>query len=434
MLIYNYKKEFFGIDEDDLTAFGFATLDDFYKEAKDFADLFVKTPGYIHNFAHVHWIDYITCDESGIKPKAIINVKGKNFTTAIRVKTIYLADSPTEKAYIIELSDIVTSSYSQTEKKQTHVTQTPTQKVTLEEPKVQKENVDEIKIPEVKVENKDEYSDLLIKPVQKQHIESKNEPLHEVKKIDDTKVEEQFANYIYNPQVASHELGLPIDLIEEFIQDFIAQAYNFRNGFYDSLNARNLNNLKIQSHKLKGVAANLRIEDALDVLTTINSSDNYEKIATNLDKLYRIIDKLSGKSTVETVQDIVKDTKEDVNDNDDFVLSIKEHDSDISFLYDKKVVADEIGLDLGSFEQLFDEYLKESKEQASSISKLIDENDLTTCKSIATKLKGMSENMRVHILDNDLQSIINAKDTIGLSNIGEDIISKLNILSNIENN
>ena len=42
--------------------------------------------------------------------------------------------------------------------------------------------------------------------------------------------------------------------------------------------------------------------------------------------------------------------------------------------------------------------------------------------------------MRVHILDNDLQSIINAKDTIGLSNIGEDIISKLNILSNIENN
>ena len=28
-------------------------------------------------------------------------------------------------------------------------------------------------------------------------------------------------DYVYNPQVASDELGLPVDLIEEFIGDFI---------------------------------------------------------------------------------------------------------------------------------------------------------------------------------------------------------------------
>ena len=66
MLIYNYKKEFLGIDENDLTALGLSNLADLRAEAADFADLFVKTPGFIHNFKHVHWIDYIVCNTDGI--------------------------------------------------------------------------------------------------------------------------------------------------------------------------------------------------------------------------------------------------------------------------------------------------------------------------------------------------------------------------------
>jgi len=53
MLIYNYQKEFLGIDEKDLKTLGFNSLSELRAEVTDFADLFVKTPGYVHNFQHV---------------------------------------------------------------------------------------------------------------------------------------------------------------------------------------------------------------------------------------------------------------------------------------------------------------------------------------------------------------------------------------------
>lgn len=97
MLIYNHKKEFLGIDEGYLKALGLSSLAELQNEADDFADLFVKTPGYIHNFKHVHWIDYITCNDSGIDSKVVINVKGKNYTTPIEIQTLYLTQNPSEK-------------------------------------------------------------------------------------------------------------------------------------------------------------------------------------------------------------------------------------------------------------------------------------------------------------------------------------------------
>jgi len=59
MLIYNFQKEFLGIDAKDLQELGYHDLSSLRSEVTDFADLFVKTPGYIHNFQHVHWIDFI---------------------------------------------------------------------------------------------------------------------------------------------------------------------------------------------------------------------------------------------------------------------------------------------------------------------------------------------------------------------------------------
>ena len=74
MLIYNYKKEFLGIDEADLEALGLNNLEELRSESADFADLFVKTPGHIHNFKHVHWIDYVT-NKDGAEAKVIIHIK-----------------------------------------------------------------------------------------------------------------------------------------------------------------------------------------------------------------------------------------------------------------------------------------------------------------------------------------------------------------------
>ncbi len=110
--------------------------------------------------------------------------------------------------------------------------------------------------------------------------------------IDELKVD---PSYRFDPTVAANELGLPVDLIEEFIGDFIQQSHDFKEELFDAAAKGDMNNLKILSHKLKGVAANLRIEDAFECLAIINTSDDIIQIEANLKYFYAIIDKLEGK-------------------------------------------------------------------------------------------------------------------------------------------
>ncbi|MBW6487771.1 Hpt domain-containing protein [Sulfurimonas sp.] len=527
MLIYNHKKEFLGIDESDLKALGLSNLTDLSAEAKDFADLFVKSPGFIHNFKHVHWIDYITCNDTGVDSKAIINVKGKGYTTNIEVRTIFLTDNPTKKAYIIEFSGLRGISRAQEEKLVGSVAQKPTPTDSKYEnlsPNIVKDiyedeshepsaglEIDLDKRLDRDVEIEEEKHDLAVAP---QVLEKKEKPkpvLEEsLKKPLAPKIEQKeddqspFAHYVYDPAVASSDLGLPVDLVEEFIQDFIAQAESFKKDLYDSASSRNMDHLKIQSHKLKGVAANLRIEDALDALTIINSSDDDNEIKTNLDRLYRIISRLSNKEDVVVQSVAVTEKPKEVEE--DFILSFKDEsfvptkkadkiktapaleidDSDVpasidipeladdDFLkhdaiakkyedeaeseellllsdsiesaqdeikeevensvlhYDKKKIAHDIGLDLGSFNELFEDYLNETKELAKSMNTSVEKNDLYGCRSAAIKLKGMSENMRIHDFDSSLEAIINSSDMSGVEDFVRSVTSKLNLISKAE--
>lgn len=518
MLIYNHKKEFLGIDESYLKALGLSSMAELQNEADDFADLFVKTPGYIHNFKHVHWIDYITCSDGGIDPKVIINVKGKNYTTSIDIKTIYLIDNPSEKAYRINLPSIRTLLGAQSEQISAELAKKPLskEKTPLEElyhspitsqvsepktsfdpyepdldelesaPKEEFQKIDLEKTLSLDVEMEEDEHDFEPEPVfdeSKKPAEKKPE-----KEIVESEDESPFANYIYNPKTASEELGLPIDLVEEFIQDFIAQANSFKKDLFESAKNGDLDNLRIQSHKLKGVAANLRIEDALDALSKVNTLEDYGMIKKNLDRLYRIIDKLSKTDNPvanETPIDAQKKTEQELDD--DFVLSIKEDTpapslviddsqvpdsieipelADDDFLaqdvttddddiineelstlqeaedafeesalgakssYNKNQIANEMGLGIESFNELFEDYINEAKVLCDSMIESANKENSDACKAAAVKLRGMNENMRIHDFDDELKGIISSTDSTTLSTLVEKIVSKLNLISN----
>lgn len=529
MLIYNHKKEFLGIDESDLKTLGLSSIADLRAEVADFADLFVKSPGYIHNFKHVHWIDYITCNDSGVDSKAIINVKGKSYSTSIDIKTIYLVDSP-QKAYIIELPNIKALSQAQNEKIALSAAQkqdealkeplTPTKAAPKDDvtherlnPNIVKDIYEEdthelgfdVGKP-LEVEIEEEKKEVVTAPVVEKEKPVIKEPVKKqiVEKKEEHKEEDPFADYIYDPHVASEDLGLPIDLVEEFIQDFIAQANSFKNDLYESAKTGSSDNLKIQSHKLKGVAANLRIEDALDALSIINSSSNDDEIIANLDRLYRIINKLGNKENTvvkaevsagkpkEVEEDLVLSFKDEsfspakkadkqkdlstieIDDSqvpdsidmpeladDEFlkqkpIVEIDEDmmiDEDLPLLsesesvlqdkvneeiqesvlhYDKKKIAHDIGLDIDSFNELFEDYLSETKELTESMSSSIEKNDLYACKNTAIKLKGMSENMRIHDFDSSLEAIINSADANSAKPFVKSVLSKIDLISKTE--
>jgi len=340
MLIYNFEKNFLGIDEHDLRVLGFQDFASLRAEAADFADLFVKTPGYIHNFKHVHWIDFIACAESNEDSKVIIHANNRTFKCTLDLKTIYLIDNPSAKAFTITLqnlrelnnnenkdisNDILekpTSINTQEAVAIDIISKTPTtvkpvkkdpyeinieedafdqptesgiiddiyeendvvELDTTEETELDTEDLQVDEEPEIETAENDFELDIdVYQTVAKEEEEEEEEPYE--------------SSYIYDPNVASNELGLPVDLIEEFIQDFITQAKEFKDDLYLASETSDIDKLKIQSHKLKGVAANLRIEDAFNVLTVINSSTDINEIQKNLNIFYKIIANLAGEKS-----------------------------------------------------------------------------------------------------------------------------------------
>lgn len=273
MLIYNHDKEFLGITEDDLKTFGFSDFEEFKNLTNDFADLFIKSTGYIYNFNHIHWIDYISCCGDNSEQKAIVGVKEKEYAVSITINTIYLMQEPLLKAYGVNLTPLSPSTQQSV---------------------IQKTEEQSRAVPHVA------ERDLAFDIPHKEAIDTSSDE-KEMHKFDDSKSHkdgDRFDNYVYNLQKASDTLGLPVDLVAEFIEDYTTQANSFKEKLYLSLKNGDLTTLKTEAHKLIGVAENLKIEHALDVLGKISKSQNIEDLGLYLDKYFQIIDELSNKKEV----------------------------------------------------------------------------------------------------------------------------------------
>ncbi len=407
MLLYNQRKEFVGIDADDLSSLGFSNINELLSESNDFADLFVKKPGYIHNFKNFSWIDFILHSETG-ESKAIIHAKGKNYSCLLHVANFHFvseeggfgivikklrklsgaedaqASKSVEESGGIQPSAVTTPvttpaastitppSFEQESPslgEETSSFEKPSLDISLadmqlDEPydhnftpedeselpnfgeDLELSEPDLLDIPEVQdidlgLETlEDENYDLsmenefgapvdLDQPLNKEDFSTDfdeqalndeyplpvEEPVQEEAPMlgDYVTSGSSAANgnhlselvssgtYQYNPQVAADELGLPVDLIEEFIGDFIDQSHEFHYDLFASVNGSDFDNVQILSHKLKGVAANLRVEDAFDTLSVVNTSKDTEEVLANLNQFYKIIAKLEGKEIEEPV-------------------------------------------------------------------------------------------------------------------------------------
>jgi HPt (histidine-containing phosphotransfer) domain-containing protein len=477
MLIYNFKKEFIGIDEEDLSLLGFKNLEELNMHSPDFADLFVKTPGYIHNFKHLHWIDYIISAESSKDSKVIIRTNNNDYTCNLDIKTLYLVDNPSSKAYLINLVNLRVLSDDTVEQtvieiEEPHISEPEVVDEINSEPEVDTEIADETNsepeeesavqddivsedVIDETIPNNDESSQITTeeKVPQETPMESKLDDYFKIdldmddvqeKEVDEKKLQEKKISrdeksipaqkvYIYDPHVASSSLGLPIDLIKEFLEDFIAQADEFKDKIYKSINELNMIETKSLCHKLKGVAANLRIEDALEVLTVANTSNNFDEIKLNIDKFYKIMSTLSvGESFDSTQEDsapakveekIIQDDDDDydeslfINFDEDTTKPVEEE----IIKYDKTLAAKEIGIEDEFFNELLSDYTKDSMILIDSINEAIQNGDSTLWKKSAHTLKGMSDNMRIKHFMQELDELIKTDD----AKIAKETIDKI---------
>jgi len=113
------------------------------------------------------------------------------------------------------------------------------------------------------------------------------------------------------------------------------------------------------------------------------------------------------------ISTILPETKEPLEflieedlDFDDIDLDFDDEDLLNTIEYSKESIAKSIGLDLETFNELFKEYLRESRNSLYLITEAINVQDYSTSKKEAIKLKGMSDNMRIPSVSCELNSII----------------------------
>jgi len=479
MIIYNANKEFLGIDEADLKALGYSNLASLQAESTDFADLLVKTPGHVHNFKHVHWIDFVLCAKSTQESRAIIHANEKNFKVILEVKTIYLSDAPSSKAYIIILNNLKNLSSEERsnisselkERVAPHTTQIPLNEpittTIIEDPySIIEEDEDNQVVVDIYEANEEELANIGKAEVEEQKfaIALEEEPHETTQEVDLDEFESN--EFIFDPQKTAEILEMPLSLIEEFVEDFIAQAKEFKKSLYDAEAEEDLTNLQAYSHKLKGVAANLRIEHALEILTKINKAKDFTTSKKDLDAFYFIIEKLSQgeqelqETNIPKIDDPLDDAIDINLEEENEVLEIIEDDFDLVEIdddldspeeipeeliisddieivdddlieltekieedklvieesqevpfYNKVSIASDIGLDKSSFDELFSDYINESQNLIATIDDAISNEDDKSWKMAAIKLKGMSDNMRINNFITDLETLIITQDS-----------------------
>ncbi len=353
MLLYNDQYEFIGINEEGLRLLNYGSLDELLHVCSDVADLFANEPGYIHNFKNFKWIDFLLHADSDAS-SAIVHGKGRTFSCQLHVTPFYLCNTPTSPGYSVEMLHV--KNLSGEEFKPQSITPKPTPEPFFTPPITHREEPSAplpdythltptqlseptvFDIPDIEPSSLDDLIDLVPPPAAAKAAVSHEAP--KVGTVHYTPEEQAYlshlkidGNYRFDPQVAANELGLPVDLIEEFIGDFIQQAYAFKEDLFTAALKGDFNNLHILSHKLKGVAANLRVEDALETLTIINASTEIGEIEANLKHFYTIIAKLEGKEPLGQSQPTPEVPKTEsvqpsLESDDIYAFDLKRHDAE----------------------------------------------------------------------------------------------------------
>lgn len=82
----------------------------------------------------------------------------------------------------------------------------------------------------------------------------------------------------FDPNVAAESLGLPTELISEFVVDFIEQAQEGKDIFDVAYANQDIKTIQENAHKLKGAAANLRIEPLATKLEELQHNSDMQEV------------------------------------------------------------------------------------------------------------------------------------------------------------
>jgi len=93
-------------------------------------------------------------------------------------------------------------------------------------------------------------------------------------------------HFDFRLEEAAEDLSLPVDLIEEFVNDFIDQAIEEKETFIKAYAEGDMDTIQKTGHKLKGASSNLRIIPLSETLEEIQHNDNPARFEPLLKKYW----------------------------------------------------------------------------------------------------------------------------------------------------
>jgi len=85
-------------------------------------------------------------------------------------------------------------------------------------------------------------------------------------------------HFDFRLEEASNELGLPVELIDEFVHDFIEQAHENTLEMLEAYDVKDLARIQKLGHLLKGASSNLRINPLAETLYEIQFCEDFNKV------------------------------------------------------------------------------------------------------------------------------------------------------------
>jgi len=118
--------------------------------------------------------------------------------------------------------------------------------------------------------NKEELPEESIQPSEEETSEKKRKPidLSGIKPI----------HFDFQLEAAAEDLSLPVELIEEFVGDFIQQAHEETEKMLAAYERGDLETVQKIGHLLKGTSSNLRINQLSDTLYEIQFNEDIERV------------------------------------------------------------------------------------------------------------------------------------------------------------
>ncbi|WP_281950446.1 Hpt domain-containing protein [Nitrosophilus kaiyonis] len=405
MILYNSKKEMVAISIDTIDFLGFSSIEEMNEKIEDIADLFINKPGYIYNFKNFSWIDYVVLNHLK-KPKVIIKTLTNEVETELIVKELLKIDNQ-GKMYCIDFKTLSEQkeSFEKNEEipfkgfeeegfKESFETEIPEIEIKEEAPKpVEEITAETIKTEEPLSVNFDELS-----------IE---EPATKETTILDKalKEEKEIVKPLYDTKEVAKELGLDESLIKELLVEFIAQAYELQPQIEEALENEDYELAHNLIHKIKGAAANLRVNVANDILSNTSGINDKNILKEYMDQFYDFIEKLNAELML-----FVEKPKIEKKEIQKEQPQIIEPQKPIYKIYNPNIASQELGLSEDIVIEFLKEYITQSLEFKKNFEDYIEKNDLENIKNLAHKLKGSATNLRIEKADEILTKILKSND------------------------